>query len=196
MPDDGARLKTIFNEALENPEPAARAVYLDHACGDNADLRRRVYALLAAYHAAGRFLEPESPSVCQTIVSDLAPPPPTDAAKTVYPSVSVESRVQPNSDHVVWTDVYHHKAEAGTVIAGRYTRQEKIGEGGMGEVWVAKQTEPIKRKVALKLIKSGIDSRAVIARFEQERQALAMMDHPNIAKVLDAGLTPPASHSL
>ena len=60
----------------------------------------------------------------------------------------------------------------------------------MGEVWVAKQTEPVKRKVALKLIKTGMDSRAVLARFEQERQALAMMDHPNIARVLDGGLTP------
>ena len=60
----------------------------------------------------------------------------------------------------------------------------------MGEVWVAKQTEPVKRKVALKLIKTGMDSRAVLQRFEQERQALAMMDHPNIARVLDGGLTP------
>ena len=60
----------------------------------------------------------------------------------------------------------------------------------MGEVWVAKQTEPVKRKVALKLIKTGMDSKAVLARFEQERQALAMMDHPNIARVLDGGLTP------
>ncbi len=60
----------------------------------------------------------------------------------------------------------------------------------MGEVWVAKQSEPVKRKVALKLIKTGMDSRAVLARFEQERQALAMMDHTNIAKVLDAGMTP------
>ena len=76
------------------------------------------------------------------------------------------------------------------LIAGRYTLQQKIGEGGMGEVWVAKQSEPVKRKVALKLIKTGMDSRAVLQRFEQERQALAMMDHPNIAKVLDGGLTP------
>jgi tetratricopeptide (TPR) repeat protein len=67
---------------------------------------------------------------------------------------------------------------------------EKLGEGGMGEVWVAKQTEPVKRKVAVKVIKAGMDSRAVLARFEAERQALAMMDHPNIARVLDGGLTP------
>ena len=71
-----------------------------------------------------------------------------------------------------------------------YKITEKIGEGGMGEVWVAKQTAPVKRKVALKLIKTGMDSRAVLQRFEQERQALALMDHPNIAKVLDGGMTP------
>src|SRR5262249_18489434 len=78
---------------------------------------------------------------------------------------------------------------ASAVIAGRYTLEEKIGEGGMGEVWVAKQTEPVKRRVALKLIKPGMDSKAVLQRFEQERQALALMDHPNIARVLDGGLT-------
>ena len=80
-------------------------------------------------------------------------------------------------------------SETGIVIAGHYTLEEKIGEGGMGEVWVAKQTEPVKRKVALKLIKAGMDSKAVLQRFEQERQALALMDHPNIARVLDGGLT-------
>ena len=80
--------------------------------------------------------------------------------------------------------------QVGAVIAGRYTLQQKIGEGGMGEVWVAKQSEPVKRKVALKLIKTGMDSRSVLQRFEQERQALALMDHPNVAKVFDGGLTP------
>jgi tetratricopeptide (TPR) repeat protein len=76
---------------------------------------------------------------------------------------------------------------AGTAIAGRYKLIEEIGEGGMGAVWMAQQTEPVKRAVALKLIKPGMDSRQVLARFEAERQALALMDHPNIAKVLDAG---------
>ena len=65
---------------------------------------------------------------------------------------------------------------------GPYKLLEKIGEGGMGEVWVADQLEPIKRRVALKLIKPGMDSRSVLGRFEAERQALAVMDHPNIAK--------------
>ena len=76
----------------------------------------------------------------------------------------------------------------GTMI-GPYKLMEKIGEGGFGLVFVAEQTEPVKRKVALKVIKPGMDSKQVIARFEAERQALAMMDHPNIARVLDAGTT-------
>ncbi len=77
----------------------------------------------------------------------------------------------------------------GDVVAGRYRLIEMIGEGGMSTVWYAEQLVPVKRKVALKLIKPGMESRTVIARFEAERQALAMMDHPNIAKVLDGGLT-------
>ncbi len=66
----------------------------------------------------------------------------------------------------------------------------------MGVVWIANQTEPIKRKVALKVIRTGMDSGSVLARFEQERQALALMDHPNIARVLDGGVIPPGSPSL
>jgi eukaryotic-like serine/threonine-protein kinase len=76
----------------------------------------------------------------------------------------------------------------GTLI-GRYKLLEQIGEGGMGIVFVAEQTEPVRRRVALKIIKPGMDTKQVIARFEAERQALAMMDHPNIAKILDAGTT-------
>jgi tetratricopeptide (TPR) repeat protein len=79
--------------------------------------------------------------------------------------------------------------QPGTIIAGRYKLLEEIGQGGMGTVWAAEQTAPVRRKVALKLIKAGMDSRSVLARFEAERQALALMDHPNIAKVLDGGLT-------
>jgi eukaryotic-like serine/threonine-protein kinase len=76
----------------------------------------------------------------------------------------------------------------GAVIS-RYTLIEKIGEGGCGAVWLAEQSQPVRRRVALKVIKLGMDTRAVIARFEAERQALALMDHPNIAKVHDGGTT-------
>src|SRR5260221_11569827 len=72
---------------------------------------------------------------------------------------------------------------------GRYKLLEQIGEGGCGVVYVAEQTEPVRRRVALKVIKLGMDTKQVVARFEAERQALEMMDHPNIAKVLDAGTT-------
>jgi eukaryotic-like serine/threonine-protein kinase len=72
---------------------------------------------------------------------------------------------------------------------GRYKILERVGEGGCGVVYVAEQTEPVRRRVALKVIKLGMDTKQVVARFEAERQALAMMDHPNIAKVLDAGTT-------
>ena len=77
----------------------------------------------------------------------------------------------------------------GAVVAGRYKLLQKIGEGGMGSVFMAEQTRPVKRMVAFKVIKAGMDSKQVLARFESERQALALMDHPNIAKVLDAGTT-------
>src|SRR5687767_6628750 len=70
---------------------------------------------------------------------------------------------------------------------GRYKLLKQMGIGGMGVVWMAEQTEPVRRRVALKVVKLGMDTQQVIARFEAERQALAMMDHPNIAKVFDAG---------
>jgi serine/threonine protein kinase len=72
---------------------------------------------------------------------------------------------------------------------GPYQLLEQIGEGGMGTVWMAEQKEPIQRRVAVKVIKAGMDSKQVLARFEAERQALALMEHPNIARVLDAGVT-------
>ena len=76
------------------------------------------------------------------------------------------------------------------MVIGRYHLLQRIGEGGMGEVWLAEQKEPVRRRVALKLVKAGMNTREVIGRFESERQALALMDHPAIAKVFDAGSTP------
>src|SRR5262245_8826868 len=92
------------------------------------------------------------------------------------------------TDQVTITDVREHAETVGASI-GRYKLLEKVGEGGCGVVYVAEQTEPVRRRVALKVIKLGMDTKAVVARFEAERQALAMMDHPNIAKALDAGAT-------
>jgi serine/threonine protein kinase len=81
-------------------------------------------------------------------------------------------------------------SNAPDVVIGPYHLLRIIGEGGMGEVWLAEQTQPVRRRVAIKLIKAGMDTREVVARFESERQALALMDHPAIAKVFDAGATP------
>src|SRR5581483_7362836 len=76
------------------------------------------------------------------------------------------------------------------MVIGPYSLTQAIGEGGMGEVWLAEQKQPVRRRVAIKLVKAGMDTREIIARFDSERQALALMDHPSIAKVFDAGATP------
>jgi serine/threonine protein kinase len=147
--------RTIFIEALDKADPAERAAYLDGACGDDADLRRRVERLLEAIDSAGSFME-----------SSTAPVDLDAIAGTPAPILE----------------------GPGTRI-GPYKLLEAIGEGGMGIVYMAEQLEPVRRKVAVKIIKPGMDSAQVVARFEAERQALAMMDHPNIARVLDAGTT-------
>src|SRR5437667_11505072 len=85
-------------------------------------------------------------------------------------------------------DILPRSEQSGERI-GRYKLLEKIGEGGFGDVWMAEQEEPVRRRVALKIIKLGMDTREVVARFEAERQALAMMDHPHIARVFDGGAT-------
>ncbi len=95
----------------------------------------------------------------------------------------------PKAQPTVKADLPAAEDEAVGQKIGRYKVLEKVGEGGCGMVYVAEQTEPVRRRVALKVIKLGMDTRQVVARFEAERQALAMMDHPNIAKVLDAGAT-------
>src|SRR5262249_5691933 len=146
------------------------------------ELRAAVEALLAAHDKPSNILDKPPADLGQTVDSDPAAP--DTGARGEHTPPPDEAPAGP----VLTTD-YKPKVDPGAVIAGRYTLVEKIGEGGMGEVWVARQTEPVKRKVALKLIKAGMDSRAVLQRFEQERQALALMDHPNIARVLDGGLT-------
>jgi hypothetical protein len=86
--------------------------------------------------------------------------------------------------------------QVGNIVAGRYKLLEQIGEGGMGTVWVAEQMQPVRRKVALKLIKAGMDSKTVLSRFSAERQALALMDHPNIARSSTAAPPRAAGRSL
>ena len=101
--------------------------------------------------------------------------------RVVYPDVGVTKRDV--------FEYYEAVAERPGSRIGPYRLMEQIGEGGLGLVFVAEQQQPVRRKVAIKIIKPGMDSRQVLARFEQERQALALMDHPNIARVLDAGAT-------
>jgi eukaryotic-like serine/threonine-protein kinase len=178
--------ETLFHEALAKPA-AERDAFLDAACAGQPELRAAVEALLAAHNDSADLLA--RPAAVGETVDSVPDADQPQRVSQDSPDVKGEHIPGPASAPQPTTNRYEPHAEAGTVIAGRYTLAEKIGEGGMGEVWVAKQTEPVKRKVALKLIKAGMDSRAVIQRFEQERQALALMDHPHIAKVLDAGLT-------
>jgi eukaryotic-like serine/threonine-protein kinase len=169
----------LFQEALFR-SPDGRAAFLEQACAGRPELRAAVEALLAAHEKSGNILDE---SAEQTLASGPG---------RALSDATLDRTPGPDeaSSSATRTADYRPVFDVGAVIAGRYTLQQKIGEGGMGEVWVAKQTEPVKRRVALKLIKTGMDSKAVLQRFEQERQALAMMGHPNIAKVLDGGLTP------
>ena len=126
---------------------------------DDPALRRRLAELVAASNEADSFFR-ESP-VANAPVGD----------PSVAPTVQADLQESP------------------CPMIGRYKLLEKLGEGGFGEVWMAEQREPVKRRVALKIIKLGMDSKQIVARFEAERQALAMMDHPNIAKIFDADVT-------
>ncbi|GMU84627.1 MAG: hypothetical protein AMXMBFR47_44960 [Planctomycetota bacterium] len=145
-------VEQLFSAAREIPAGAARASYLDGACGGDAALRERVERLLKADADAGAFLTGN-------------PLPRAAAAEPAADPVQIGERV------------------------GRYRLLRQIGEGGFGSVYLADQLEPVRRRVAFKVIKLGMDTRQVIGRFEAERQALALMDHPNIARVLDAGAT-------
>lgn len=142
-----------------------REAYLQAACGDDAALRGEVDALLLSDGGgtADDFRHRSGLSSAETQDSTHATP---------GGSAGRSAAEQP-----------------GTTI-DRYTLISRIGEGGFGTVWLAEQREPVRRRVALKVIKLGMDTRQVIARFEAERQALAMMDHPGIARVFDAGATP------
>src|SRR5262245_51725199 len=165
MPVEPRSLKELFLAALA-VAPAARDAWLERECAQDAELRRRVELMLAAHDTPQSLLDRLAP---------VAEPP--EAAAGALAAATAER------------PPYAGREEAGTVVAGRYTLVEEIGEGGMGTVWMAQQTEPVRRLVAVKPIKPGMDSELVLARFEAERQALALMDHPHIAKVLDAGTT-------
>jgi eukaryotic-like serine/threonine-protein kinase len=161
MPVDAKRVQAVFLAAVELADPVQRSSLLDRECGGDSELRRRVDALLQAHESPASFLD--RPADAAGATSDIGP--------------GLANQ----------TDTATHDCAGATI--GPYKLLQQIGEGGMGTVYMAEQTQPIQRKVALKIIKAGMDSRQVIARFEAERQALAMMDHVNIARVFDGGAT-------
>jgi serine/threonine protein kinase len=159
----------VFYAALEFSHPAERRKFLDEMCAGNPGLRLRVEELLAAQVDADRFFD-ESLSAVNARA---------DISRSCADALSAAGDSNLN---------YSAEEQPGSHIA-HYKLLEKIGEGGFGIVYMAEQEEPVRRRVALKIIKLGMDTRNVIARFEAERQALAIMDHPNIARVFEAGAT-------
>lgn len=159
----------IFAAARLVPDGIERTLYLQSACGADALLRKRVEALLEAADDADDFFDKSSSAV-------------TEALAEIHAQTGSQGIADALSAYLPGEE------PIGTRI-GRYKLLQKIGEGGCGVVYEAEQEEPVRRRVALKIIKVGMETRSVIARFEAERQALAMMDHPNIAHVFDAGAT-------
>jgi serine/threonine protein kinase len=156
--------KDIFVELVGSVPPNEWSDRLAEACQGDDDLNRRVQSLLRAHIAPDSFLE--SPAIS-----------PPHSGEGIGEGLSDTRHQSPDT----------LLERPGTII-GPYKLLQQIGEGGMGVVFMAEQIVPIQRTVALKIIKPGMDTRQIIARFEAERQALAMMDHPNIARVLDAGV--------
>lgn len=194
MPDGTLDPMPVFAAALGYADPAERAAYLSRVCGDDSELRARVEALLSTHTATGRFADPDATGALDAPQSSDAtgsyapdmPAPPGPATGDYRPDGTTGTYDEShNASHVPAPP-----SDVGTVIAGRYTLLRLIGEGGMGSVYLVSQTEPVKRQVALKLIKAGMDSKLMLARFDAERQALALMDHPNIARIYDGGMTP------
>lgn len=165
MTDNPVRAKEIFECALQRETPLAREEFLLAECGEDAALEVQVRRLLAL-HEAGCISSPTLEDGLPVTKMDDAPPP---AAR---------------GDTEPWRN------EGPGERIGNYKLLQKLGEGGFGTVWLAEQEAPVRRRVALKIIKLGMDTREMVARFEQERQALALMDHPNVARVFDGGATP------
>ncbi|MGE3180708.1 MAG: tetratricopeptide repeat protein, partial [Phycisphaerae bacterium] len=160
--------ETIFHAARQIDSAHDRDEYLKIACGQDQPLRARIERLLRAEHAMDGFL--------------------VEPRRTMMPPIPENSSIDADATLEQGLKSSAFSEEPGDTI-GRYRLLEQIGEGGFGVVFMAEQREPIRRKVALKIIKLGMDTRQIVARFEQERQALAIMDHPNIARVYDAGAT-------
>jgi serine/threonine protein kinase len=154
-------------DAARNLPAAARREFLTQRCGENTALRKRIEDLLRAEEDAEKFFgDGGSVRISRDVAAQF-----TRSVRTAA------GALPPPGEEPIGTRI------------GRYKLAEKIGEGGCGVVYMAEQEEPVRRRVALKIIKLGMETKSVIARFEAERQALALMDHPNIARVYDAGAT-------
>jgi serine/threonine protein kinase len=159
--------KALFEAGRGLDDPAAREAFLDQACSGNPALRKRLEKLLGVQASAEEFFSIAPLAVVGAGAGAAAP------AGDADPSGAASLNVLETAN----TDI------------GRYRLLQRLGEGGCGVVYLAEQQEPVRRRVALKIIRLGMDTESVIARFEEERQVLALMDHPNIAHVLDAGAT-------
>ncbi len=158
----------LFNQALEYP-PEERLAFLVSQCGGNLALQNRIEILLFAHENPNDFLQEKSGAVSiTTLVYDPARHDPA-----LFDPDLIDLKLMDPLGQII----------------GPYKILQQIGQGGFGTVFMAEQSVPVRRKVALKILRPGMDSREIIARFEAERQALAMMDHSNIAKILDGGTT-------
>jgi eukaryotic-like serine/threonine-protein kinase len=178
-PEQWERINRIYHGAMEC-EKGRREAYLQQACAGDAELRSEVERLIGLSEEAGGFLE--SPAF-EVAAKGLAQ---GDSGERDAESEAGRKSESGNEDFFKMNPGLDFEQPD---RIGPYKIMEALGEGGMGVVYLAEQTEPIRRRVALKVIKLGMDTREVIARFESERQALAMMNHPNIARAIDAGVT-------
>ncbi|HEX4349963.1 MAG TPA: serine/threonine-protein kinase, partial [Verrucomicrobiae bacterium] len=163
------RAEDIYYSALEIKSPDQRSAFLDRVCQGDTALRSMVQRLLDSQPAVEKFFQ--EGGVARLPMGELA----QSLADT--PGLAENIKALAEQDEYI-----------GRCI-GSYKLLQRIGEGGCGVVYMAGQEKPVRRRVALKIIKLGMDTKSVVARFEAERQALALMDHPNIARVLDAGAT-------
>ena len=163
------RVNEIYFAALAIESDEERSSFIKNACGDDEMLRAEVIALFDLQEKATEIFQTHNPATISAaeIVETITHIP--EFFETMESSLPDDN-------------------EVGKQI-GNYKLLQKIGEGGVGNVYLAEQSKPVRRQVALKIIKAGMDTKSVIARFEAERQALAMMEHPNIACVLNAGET-------
>ncbi len=155
------QIERIYRAALRQ-NASARAAFVEEACAGEGSVQKDVESLLALGEKSGGFLE--------------------------APALEVAAKALAHDQTRLADAASRPDALTGEMIS-HYRMLQKVGSGGMGDVWLAEQKQPVRRRVALKLIKAGMDTREVLARFESERQALALMDHPAIAKVFDAGST-------